>query len=161
MRILPVLRAWDHPLVDADRKSQSNQASDPVSEVISARLKWTIAGTILLLAAAMGLKAWDEHQRADANLLLTLQAEAEALAGRVAGRADTVETAIRLVADSHASRSAVAGATPGVDAVMSLSDAKLAPDGSRLDAAASVAERLIEHGQRAGLSELGDVVLVD
>jgi len=147
-------------LVDADRKSQSNQASDPVSEVISARLKWTIAGTILLLAAAMGLKAWDEHQRADANLLLTLQAEAEALAGRVAGRADTVETAIRLVADSHASRSAVAGATPGVDAVMSLSDAKLAPDGSRLDAAASVAERLIEHGQRAGLSELGDVVLV-
>jgi two-component system cell cycle sensor histidine kinase PleC len=68
----------------------------------------------------MGLKAWDEHQRADANLLLTLQAEAEALAGRVGGRADTVETAIRLVTDSHASRSAVAAATPGVDAVMTL-----------------------------------------
>jgi two-component system cell cycle sensor histidine kinase PleC len=124
------------------------------------RLKWTVAGIVVLLAAAMGLKAWDEHQRADANLLLTLQAEAEALAGRVAGRADTVETAIRLVADSQASRSAIASATPGVDAVMSLSDAKQAPEGSRLDAAASVAETLIRNGQRAGLSELGDVVLV-
>ncbi len=108
----------------------------------------------------MGLKAWDEHQRADENLLLTLQAQAEALAGRVAGRADTVETAIRLVADNHASRSAIAGATPGVDAVMSLSDARKAPAGSRLDAAASVAEKLLKNNQRAGLSELGDVVLV-
>ena len=131
-----------------------------MSDVISARLKWTIAGTIFLLAAAMGLKAWDEHQRADANLLLTLQAEAEAMAGRVSGRADTVETAIRLVADSHASRSAIAAATPGVDAVMTLADAKQAPEGSRLDAAAAVAETLMRNDQRAGLSELGDVVLV-
>nr|WP_321359416.1 PAS domain-containing sensor histidine kinase [uncultured Hyphomonas sp.] len=131
-----------------------------MSEVVSARLKWTVAATVCLLAAAMGLKAWDEHQRADENLLLTLQAQAEALAGRVAGRADTVETAIRLVADNHASRSAIAGATPGVDAVMSLSDARKAPAGSRLDAAASVAEKLLKNEQRAGLSELGDVVLV-
>ncbi|HAE26013.1 MAG TPA: hypothetical protein DCG58_02535, partial [Hyphomonas adhaerens] len=115
-----------------------------MSEAVSTRLKWTVAATVFLLAAAMGLKAWDEHQRADQNLLLTLQAEAEALAGRVTGRADTVETAIRLVADSHASRSAIAGATPGVDAVMSLSDARQAPDGSRLDAAASGAEKLIK-----------------
>ena len=137
MRISPVVRAWDRPLAEADKKSQLNQSADPVSDVISARLKWTIAGTIFLLAAAMGLKAWDEHQRADANLLLTLQAEAEAMAGRVSGRADTVETAIRLVADSHASRSAIAAATPGVDAVMTLADAKQAPEGSRLDAAAA------------------------
>ena len=100
-------------MVDAERKSQLKQASDPVSEAVSTRLKWTVAATVFLLAAAMGLKAWDEHQRADQNLLLTLQAEAEALAGRVTGRADTVETAIRLVADSHASRSAIAGATRG------------------------------------------------
>lgn len=160
MRVSPVLRAWDRPLAEVDKKSQINQASDPVSDVVSSRLKWTVAGTIVLLTAAMGLKAWDEHQRADANLLLTLQAEAEALAGRVGGRADTVETAIRLVTDNHASRSAIAAATPGVDAVMTLADAKQAPEGSRLDAAATVAETLIQTKQRAGLSELGDVVLV-
>ena len=84
--MLPALRARDHPLVDAERKSQLKQASDPVSEAVSTRLKWTVAATVFLLAAAMGLKAWDEHQRADQNLLLTLQAEAEALAGRVTGR---------------------------------------------------------------------------
>jgi two-component system, cell cycle sensor histidine kinase PleC len=111
-------------LTETDGKTQSNQASDSASAAVSARLKWTVVAIVFLLAAAMGLKAWDEHQRADANLLLTLQAEAEALAGRVAGRADTVETAIRLVADNHASRSAIASATPGVDAVMSLKDAQ-------------------------------------
>lgn len=158
--MLPAKRAGDLPLAETDRKSQSKQAADPASEAVSSRLKWTIAGTVALLALAMGLKAWDEHQRSDANLLLSLQAEAEALAGRVNGRADTVETAIRLVADNKASRSAIAAATPGVDAVMSLSDARQAPEGSRLDAAASVAEALIKSGQRAGLSELGDVVLV-
>jgi len=147
-------------LTETDGKIQSNQASDSASAAVSARLKWTVAAIVFLLAAAMGLKAWDEHQRADANLLLTLQAEAEALAGRVAGRADTVETAIRLVADNHASRSAIASATPGVDAVMSLKDAQQAPEGSRLEAAALTAEHLIRSGQRAGLSELGDVVLV-
>ena len=68
MRVSPVLRAWDRPLAEMDQKSQIKQASDPVSDVVSARLKWTVAGTIVLLAAAMGLKAWDEHQRADTAL---------------------------------------------------------------------------------------------
>ncbi|HPF21960.1 MAG TPA: PAS domain-containing sensor histidine kinase [Hyphomonas sp.] len=108
----------------------------------------------------MGLKAWDEHQKADVTLLHSLQSEAQAHAGRVEGRADTVETAIRLVADSHASRSAIAAATPGVDAVVTLADASQAPEGSRLSAAAATAETLISAGQRAGLSDLGDVVLV-
>ena len=147
-------------LAKKDDFSHINQAAGGVSAAASARLKWTVAGIVFLLAAAMGLKAWDEHQRADAALLVSLQAEADALAGRVEGRADTVETAIRLVADNHASRSAVAGATPGVDAVMSLADARQAPEGSRLAAAAARAERLMEAGHRAGLSELGDVVLV-
>lgn len=147
-------------LAEKDDFSQSNQAADEASAAVSSRLKWTVAGIVFLLAAAMALKAWDEHQRADAALLLSLQAEASAVAGRVEGRADTVETAIRLVADSHASRSAIAAATPGVDAVMTLADASQAPVGSRLDAAATTAETLISAGQRAGLSELGDVVLV-
>jgi len=140
--------------------SQKKQAADDVSAAVSSRLKWTVAGTIFLLAMAMGLKAWDEHQRGDASLLRTLQAEAEAIAGRVEGRADTVETAIRLVSDSHASRSAIAAATPGVDAVMSLADARQAPEGSRLEAAAATTDVLIRAEQRAGLSEMGDVVLV-
>ena len=147
-------------LAAKDKFSQSNQSAGEASAAVSSRLKWTVAGTVFLLAVAMGLKAWDEHQRADAALLLSLQAEAEALAGRVEGRADAAETAIRLVADSHASRSAIAAATPGVDAVMSLADARQAPPGSRLDAAAVTADRLIESGERAGLSELGDVILV-
>ena len=147
-------------LAEKDNFSQSNQAAKEISAAVSSRLKWTVAGIVALLAIAMGLKAWDEHQKADAGLLQTLQAEAHAFAGRVEGRADTVETAIRLVSDSHASRSAIAAATPGVDAVVTLADAGQAPEGSRLSAAAVTAETLIGAGRRAGLSDLGDVVLV-
>ncbi|MCB9960878.1 MAG: hypothetical protein H6846_01975, partial [Hyphomonas sp.] len=73
-----------------------------MSAAESVRLKWTIAGVIFLMAVALGLKAWDEHQRADAVLLSSLQAETVALAGRIEGRAEMVETAIRLVANGKA-----------------------------------------------------------
>ena len=124
------------------------------------RLKWTIAGVIFLMAVALGLKAWDEHQRADAVLLSSLQAETVALAGRIEGRAEMVETAIRLVANGKAQGSSIAADTPGVDVVMPLSDAALAPEGSRLKSAATVAEDLYTSGQRTGLTDLGDIVLV-
>ncbi|MEZ5953088.1 MAG: PAS domain-containing sensor histidine kinase [Hyphomonas sp.] len=143
-----------------DRFSQPEQAVGDVSAAESARLKWTIAAVIALLAIALGLKAWDEHQRADADLLNSLQAESFALAGRIEGRAEMVETAIRLVAEGSASGSSVAANTPGVDVVVSLNDAALAPEGSRLKSAAEVAEALFTAEQRAGLTDFGDIVLV-
>ncbi|MCA8901448.1 MAG: PAS domain-containing sensor histidine kinase [Hyphomonas sp.] len=126
----------------------------------SARLKWTIAAIVFLMAVALGLKAWDEHQKSDTQLLNALQAESAALAGRIEGRADMVETAIRLVAKGKATGSAITADTPGVDVVVSLSDASLAPDGSRLKSAAAIAENLYTSGQRIGLTELGDIVLL-
>ncbi|MAN44895.1 MAG: histidine kinase [Hyphomonas sp.] len=143
-----------------DATAQSEPGSEPSSERDSARLKWTIAAIILLMAGALGLKAWDERQTADQASLSRLQAEARAIAASLTGHADTAEMAIRLIADTGASRSAVARATPGVDAVVTLTDADAAPDGSRLKEAARTGEALLKEGRRIGLSEQGDIVVI-
>ncbi len=119
-----------------------------------------VVAIMLLLAIALGLKAWEERQSADAALLAALQGEARAIAGRIEGRAETAETAIRLITSGATSRSAIAAATPGVDAVVSLTDAMKAPNGSRLRAAADAGSQLASAGQRVGISEQGDIVLV-
>lgn len=126
----------------------------------AARLKWTIAAILLLMAGALALKAWEERQNADAGILSALEAESRAVSARISGHVDTAEMAIRLIADAGASRSAVASATPGVDTVVSLSDARSAPDGSRLAEASEVAESLLAEERRVGLTSLGDIVVV-
>ncbi len=123
------------------------------------RLKWTIIAIILLLAGALGLKAWEERQTADSTLLGALEANSSTIAARLSGHAGTAEMAMRLIADAGASRSAVASATPGVDVVVSLQEARLAPQGSRLLAAVPVAEAMLAGGHRIGLSGQGDIVV--
>lgn len=135
--------------------SESDSGSDS-----SSRLKLTILAIIILMAGALGLKAWEERQTADRTTLQSMQAEARAVSARLAGHADTAEMAIRLISDTGASRSAVASATPGVDAVLSLSDAKGAPEGSRLAAAAVEAEILMAEGLQTGVSSKGDIVVL-
>lgn len=147
-------------MADQVVSSDAMTAADKASVRAAARLKWTIIAIIILMAGALGLKAWEERQSADAVLLSGLQAQATALAGRLEGRAETAEVAIRLVAESGASRSAIAAATPGVDAVLSLNDAQQSPVGSRLRVAAETAESLLETGHRFGVSSQGDIVLV-
>lgn len=134
--------------------------ADKASARASVRLKWTILAIVVLMASALGLKAWEERQSADAALLSGLHAQAAATAARMEGRAETAEIAIRLVAESGASRSAIATATPGVDAVLSLKDAQQSPAGSRLEVAAQTAASLLEQGQRFSVSSQGDIVLV-
>ena len=123
------------------------------------RLKWTIIAIILLLAGALGLKAWEERQTADSTLLGALEANSSTIAARLSGHAGTAEMAMRLIADAGASRSAVASATPGVDVVVSLQEARLAPEGSRLLAAVPVVEAMLAGGHRIGLSGQGDIVV--
>ena len=67
------------------------------------RLTWTIAAIILLLAGALGLKAWEERQTADSGMLAALEANSRAAAARLSGHAATADMALRLVAGSRAS----------------------------------------------------------
>ena len=115
--------------------SETDAVASGVPERDNRRLKWTVVAIILLLAGALGLKAWEERQTADATLLAGLEANSRTIAASLAGHAGTAEMAMRLTSDAGASRSAVASATPGVDVVMSLEDARTAPDDSRLAAA--------------------------
>ena len=147
-------------MADQIVSSDGMTVADKASAGAAVRLKWTILAIIVLMAGALGLKAWEERQSADVAMLSALQAQAAAIAGRMEGRAETAEVAIRLVAESGASRSAIAAATPGVDAVLSLKDAQQSPAGSRLQVAAETAASLLEQGHRFGVSSQGDIILV-
>ena len=139
--------------------SQTDAAASGIPERDSGRLKWTIVAIILLLAGALGLKAWDERQTSDAGLLAALDANSRTVAARLTGHAGTAEMAMRLISDAGASRLAVATATPGVDVVIPLEDARAAPQDSRLSAAVPVAESMLVTGHRIGLSSQGDIVV--
>ena len=139
--------------------SETDAVASGVPERDNRRLKWTVVAIILLLAGALGLKAWEERQTADATLLAGLEANSRTIAASLAGHAGTAEMAMRLTSDAGASRSAVASATPGVDVVMSLEDARTAPDDSRLAAAVPVAEAMLASGDRIGLSRQGDLIV--
>ncbi len=92
--------------------AEGSTVADKASARVSARLKWTILAIIILMAGALGLKAWEERQSADIAMLSALEGNARAIAGRLEGRADTAETLMRLVADTGSSRSAITAAAP-------------------------------------------------
>ncbi len=124
------------------------------------RLRLTVLGIVLLMGIALGLKAWDERQTADRNLLSSLRSDAARVAQRIDGRANTADVAIDLATRTNNASSDVSKSTPNVDAVLAISDAARSPEGSRLKDAANAAEALVEAGARVGLSAQGDVVLV-
>ena len=134
--------------------------ADQASARVSARLKWTILGIILLMAGALGLKGWEERQSADIATLAAIQSDTRAIAAGIEGRVDTADAVIRLVSELGVARSAVAAATPGIDAVLTVRDAEQSPAGSRLNEAAQMATTLLENNYRFGISSQGDIVLV-
>lgn len=147
-------------LANQDDRALVEEGADAVSAIARTRLRYTVIGIILLMAVALGLKAWDEHQSADRSLLSSLRSEAEAVALRVEGRVNVADVAINLIRRTQSSTSEITAVTPGVDAVLPISDAARSPEGSRLKEAANAAEEIVAAGLRAGLSSQGDVVLV-
>jgi two-component system cell cycle sensor histidine kinase PleC len=124
------------------------------------RLKWTIVALFVLMAGALLLKALDERQTSDAAALSLLGSETRALASQINARADAVDVALELIDGSDVSRSTVATTLPNVDAIVALTDASRAPEGSRLKDAAEAAAAAVEEGHRLALSRSNDIVLV-
>mgnify|MGYP003674879957 CR=1 FL=1 len=78
--------------------------ADQASARVSARLKWTILGIILLMAGALGLKGWEERQSADIATLAAIQSDTRAIAAGIEGRVDTADAVIRLVSELGVAR---------------------------------------------------------
>ncbi len=142
--------------VNADGMSIADHASARAAS----RLKWTILGIILLMAGALGLKGWEERQSADIAMLAAIESDTRTVAARIEGRVETADAIMRLVAEAGASRSAVAAATPGIDAVLTVREADRSPAGSRLSEATRTATRLLANSHRFGISSQGDIVIV-
>ena len=126
----------------------------------AARLKFTIVAIISLLAVALALKAWDEHQTADETRLALLQQNAMRVADRLDMQSNAVVALLETEANIQAVRSAIVRVSPGVDVIIPFEDAIAAPADTRSHSAALAAEAFIAGNQAFGLTGGGDIVFV-
>jgi len=124
------------------------------------RLRVLVPLILALLAFALGLKAWDERQSAETARLSQIEGEARHLAARVEATATVAITAISIAEGGSVPRAETASLTPGIDAIVSLSDASQSPAGSRLRQAADTAALMMREGAKIGLSGQGDFVFL-
>ena len=111
------------------------------------------------MAFGLVLNAWDERQKDEASRLALLSGEARNAALQIEARASVAAAAISIAEGSGLPRSRTAGQTPGIDALVSLSDAAQSPPGSRLGDAA-IAARTLDGDQRIALTAQGDLVFL-
>lgn len=135
--------------------------ADGKSLAADSRRNWALILAILgLLALALGFKAWEEHQTAERNFRVQLEAEAHMLASRISARADAAQVMLSLVGEAGMPKSQVASLMPGIEALVSLRDAALSPPGYRLGDAAAAARSLKSGEPGLVLTAHGDLVFV-
>ncbi|MFN7055568.1 ATP-binding protein [Hyphomonas sp.] len=142
---------------DDRKKPKPPAARGPDGPDDARRLKLLLPLILLLMGSGLFLKAWDERQTSEAARLMALRGEARNIALRIEARAGVAEAAIAIAEGSGLARSRAAAQTPGIDALVSLSDALQSPPGSRLGEAARAAAAL-SRGQKVAFSAEGDLV---
>ena len=135
-------------------------AEDAAAKAEARRLRVLVPLILGLLALALGLKAWDERQRAEDTRLGQIESEARHLASRIEAAANVAITAISIAEGGSVPRAETASLTPGIDAIITMRDASQSPDGSRLAEAAAAAAEMMEEGSLIGLSSQGDLVFL-
>lgn len=143
-------------MVQKDTSSLPKKAKRP----LGGRLGLAVGALLVLEAAALGIKAWEERQTADLRGRESLQREALALSQRIDDKASAAISSISLGQRSGAARELVRSSLGEVDVVLSLRDAAGSPDGSRVKSGADAALEAIAAGSRIGVSEAGDVILI-
>jgi len=135
-------------------------ADNAAAKAEARRLRVLVPLILGLLTLALGLKAWDERQTAEASRLAQIESEARHLAARIEAAADVAITAISIAEGGSVPRAETASLTPGIDAIVSLRDASQSPETSRLGAGVAAASRMMEEGALIGLSSHGDIVFL-
>ena len=157
------LQASGVTLASSQARSQLKPAAaaeDAAAKAEARRLRVLVPLILGLLALALGLKAWDERQRAEDTRLGQIESEARHLASRIEAAANVAITAISIAEGGSVPRAETASLTPGIDAIITISDASQSPDGSRLAEAAATAAKMMEEGSLIGLSSQGDLVFL-
>ena len=135
-------------------------AEDAAAKAEARRLRVLVPLILGLLAVALGLRAWDERQRAEDTRLGQIESEARHLASRIEAASNVAITAISIAEGGSVPRAETASLTPGIDAIITMSDASQSPGGSRLAEAAATAATMMEEGSLIGLSSQGDLVFL-
>ena len=144
-------------------RSQLNAAAaadNAAAKAEARRLRVLVPLILGLLALALGLKAWDERQTAEATRLAQIESEARHLAAKIEASANVAITAISIAEGGSVPRAETASLTPGIDAIVSLRDASQSPETSRLGAGVAAANQMMEEGSLIGLSAQGDLVFL-
>jgi len=145
------------------RTPKVNTTGMPEEPAIAAdgRRTWGLVVAILgLLTLALGLKAWDEHQVSERAFMAQLEGQAGMLAARVSARAESGVAILSIAGARSLPSSEVAARSPGIDAVVALSDAAQSPPGSRLGDAAIAAALFEPDASGLTLTSHGDFVYV-
>lgn len=135
-------------------------ADNAAARAEARRLRVLVPLILGLLTLALGLKAWDDRQRAEATRLGQIESEARHLASRIEAAANVAITAISIAEGGSVPRAETASLTPGIDAIVTLSDASQSPEGSRLGEAAATASLMMKEASLIGLSGQGDLVFL-
>ncbi|MEM1086429.1 MAG: PAS domain-containing sensor histidine kinase [Pseudomonadota bacterium] len=114
----------------------------------------------LTLTAALGLKAVDDWRSDRASLSVMTQREALAVSEYITGKVEGVTLTLSHAYQAGWGPRRTAQSHPDLESVMGLADALSAPDGSRARSAGEVASQLLAADEKAGLTALGDIVIV-
>lgn len=115
---------------------------------------------ILIEGLALGYKFYDDRQRVLSAKQIEAHREALAIAERFTGHINTVEQTLRLGYQAGWTPQQTGRAHPDLESVVSMADALTASDGSRLRHGGETASQLLAQNKTAGLSSVGDIIIV-
>ena len=142
-------------------KSRRNKNSDKTAasgQTGHGALRVILVLTLLIVAAGLGLMAWNQHQTRDIETLKLLQRDALIAAERLNRKADDTSARLEFELRSGARIASIDPAYVGVDSLVTLPSAA-ASDETEMNALADYANALIADGNRLGQMD-GKLVFV-
>ncbi len=145
----------------ARQKGQAATSRKAGPTASSRKLSLTkVLGLIIVIeGVALGLKAYDDRQRALSAKQVETHREALAVAEHLGGKIATVEQTLHLGYQAGWSPRQTARAHPDIDTVVTLADALTATQGSRLLQAGEEASARLASSETVGLSKTGDFIV--
>ena len=146
----------------ASRKDKTQTKQKPPGKGGTKRLNVTKALLFIIAieAVALGLKAYDDRNKANAASQTITHREALAVSEYVTGKAATVSQTLALAYQAGWGPRRTTRAHPDLDAVITFADALSANPGSRLREAGETASQALAANQTIGLSLAGDIVVI-
>lgn len=130
----------------------------------ASKTRYPIRKLIILLlvieALALGMKFLEERRTANANAKALIQREALAVAEHISGEIKTVQTGLQMATAQGQGLSSLRTMFPKIEVFTTLDAASKSLGDERLQNAANRARELVESNQFIGISQRGDLLII-